>query len=63
MTDLLNYLHTLCGKWQVINESLRLANVSPGFLRRATKDVQVNGTVKQTKTQILHYDSKGYCNW
>ncbi|KAI8569237.1 hypothetical protein RHMOL_Rhmol02G0262600 [Rhododendron molle] len=28
---------------QVINESLRLANISPGFLRRATKDVQVNG--------------------
>ncbi|KAE9452150.1 hypothetical protein C3L33_15950, partial [Rhododendron williamsianum] len=27
----------------VINESLRLANITPGFLRRATKDVQVNG--------------------
>ncbi|XP_047318341.1 cucurbitadienol 11-hydroxylase-like [Impatiens glandulifera] len=28
---------------QVINETLRLANVSPGLLRRAMKDIQVNG--------------------
>ncbi|KAF6156869.1 hypothetical protein GIB67_000409 [Kingdonia uniflora] len=27
----------------VINETLRLANVSPGMLRRATKDVEYNG--------------------
>ncbi|XP_047337071.1 cucurbitadienol 11-hydroxylase-like [Impatiens glandulifera] len=27
----------------VINETLRLANVSPGLLRRAMKDIQVNG--------------------
>ncbi|KAL3502432.1 hypothetical protein ACH5RR_036881 [Cinchona calisaya] len=28
---------------QVINETLRLANVSPGLLRKALKDIQVNG--------------------
>ncbi|PSS30727.1 Cytochrome P450 87A3 like [Actinidia chinensis var. chinensis] len=28
---------------QVINETLRLANVSPGLLRRAMKDIEVNG--------------------
>lgn len=28
---------------QVIHETLRLANVSPGLLRKALKDIQVNG--------------------
>lgn len=29
---------------QVINESLRLGNVSLGLLRRTLKDIQINGT-------------------
>ncbi|KAL3813968.1 hypothetical protein ACJIZ3_015236 [Penstemon smallii] len=28
---------------QVVNETLRLSNVMPGFLRKAVKDIQVNG--------------------
>ncbi|PIN25749.1 Cytochrome P450 CYP4/CYP19/CYP26 subfamily [Handroanthus impetiginosus] len=28
---------------QVVNETLRLANTTPGFLRKAVKDIQVNG--------------------
>ena len=33
-----------CVKLQVIHEVLRLGNVAPGLLRRATKDIQFNGT-------------------
>lgn len=31
-------------KYQVINETVRLANIVPGIFRKALQDVQINGT-------------------
>ncbi|CBI40705.3 hypothetical protein VitviT2T_026925 [Vitis vinifera] len=40
---------------QVINETLRLANIVPGILRRAIKDIQVNGYTIPAGWIILLY--------
>ncbi|OVA11984.1 Cytochrome P450 [Macleaya cordata] len=37
----------------VINETLRLANVAPGILRRALKDIEINGYVIPTGWTIM----------
>lgn len=40
-----HFLQNLCSLLQVINETLRLASVTPGLIRRALKDIQVNGNM------------------
>ncbi|KAI4370238.1 hypothetical protein MLD38_018608 [Melastoma candidum] len=53
---------------QVINETLRLANVSPGLFRRARKDIEINGYtipsgwVVLIATSALHLDPETYEN-
>lgn len=45
-------------KFQVINETVRLANIVPGIFRKALQDVQINGTFASSSS-FLYFDNVG----
>ena len=42
--------------WQVINETVRLANIVPGIFRKALKDVKVKGKFKFLMIKWMVFD-------